>query len=182
MASAVTEDAHADSSKLNAWSCAFAKQTSMPTPRCVLIQKWCATSVTDSPYLVPSLKKYGNDAGHWQLRATVCGRSKSTLWGNDWSLLATEGWPGFEIWTLRRAYWGRGFATARAAMNHAFVSWSNLMWLVWFVQRMPLRCREVRRETGRNNRNLWQWGGSLRISREDWRNIEEDDSFRQQLV
>jgi len=48
------------------------------------------------------------------------------LWGNDWShCWQPEGWPGFEIgWTLRRAYWGRGFATvaARAAMNHAFVS------------------------------------------------------------
>jgi len=57
--------------------------------------------------------------------ATVCGRSKSTcgvMIGHCWQ---PEGWPGFEIgWTLRRAYWGRGFATvaARAAMNHAFVS------------------------------------------------------------
>jgi RimJ/RimL family protein N-acetyltransferase len=34
-----------------------------------------------------------------------------------------EGWLGFEIgWTLRRAYWGCGYATegAKVAMAHAF--------------------------------------------------------------
>jgi RimJ/RimL family protein N-acetyltransferase len=34
-----------------------------------------------------------------------------------------EGWPGFEVgWMLRRAFWGRGYATegARAALQFAF--------------------------------------------------------------
>jgi RimJ/RimL family protein N-acetyltransferase len=34
-----------------------------------------------------------------------------------------EGWPGLELaWTLRRAFWGRGYATeaARAALDVAF--------------------------------------------------------------
>ena len=34
-----------------------------------------------------------------------------------------EGWPGLEIaWTLRRAFWGQGYATesARAALDVAF--------------------------------------------------------------
>jgi RimJ/RimL family protein N-acetyltransferase len=37
--------------------------------------------------------------------------------------LNPEGWPGFELgWTLRRSFWGNGFATegARAALDFAF--------------------------------------------------------------
>jgi RimJ/RimL family protein N-acetyltransferase len=64
--------------------------------------------------------------GHWHLRgyglwaAEV--RSTGELVGRIgfWN---PEGWPGFELgWMLRRACWGRGYATegARAALRHAF--------------------------------------------------------------
>jgi RimJ/RimL family protein N-acetyltransferase len=64
--------------------------------------------------------------GHWTLRGyglwAVEERSTGVLVGRIgfWN---PEGWPGFELgWTLRRAYWGRGYATegARAALQVAF--------------------------------------------------------------
>jgi RimJ/RimL family protein N-acetyltransferase len=64
--------------------------------------------------------------GHWSLRGyglwAAEERSSGILIGRIgfWN---PEGWPGFEIgWTLRRAFWGRGYATegARAALHFAF--------------------------------------------------------------
>lgn len=65
-------------------------------------------------------------AGHWQLRGygfwAAEDRATGVMVGRVgfWN---PEGWPDFEIgWTLRRSYWGRGFATeaARAALRFAF--------------------------------------------------------------
>ncbi len=64
--------------------------------------------------------------GHWRLRGygfwAVEEHSSGEMVGRVgcWN---PEGWPGFEVgWTLRRAYWGRGYATeaARASISHAF--------------------------------------------------------------
>jgi RimJ/RimL family protein N-acetyltransferase len=64
--------------------------------------------------------------GHWQLRGyglwAVEERSTGEMVGRIgcWN---PEGWPGFEVgWMLRRAWWGRGYATegARAALAYAF--------------------------------------------------------------
>jgi RimJ/RimL family protein N-acetyltransferase len=64
--------------------------------------------------------------GHWQLRGygmwAVEERQSGEFVGRIgcWN---PEGWPGLEIgWTLRREFWGRGFATegARAAIQYAF--------------------------------------------------------------
>jgi RimJ/RimL family protein N-acetyltransferase len=64
--------------------------------------------------------------GHWQLRGygmwAVEERQSGEFIGRIgcWN---PEGWPGLEIgWTLRREFWGRGFATegARAAIQYAF--------------------------------------------------------------
>ena len=64
--------------------------------------------------------------GHWSLRGYgqwgVKERSSGVLVGRIgcWN---PEGWPGFEVgWMLRRAFWGRGYATegARAALEFAF--------------------------------------------------------------
>jgi RimJ/RimL family protein N-acetyltransferase len=64
--------------------------------------------------------------GHWQLRGygmwAVEERHSGVMIGRI-GCWQPEGWPGFEIgWTLRRAYWGCGYATeaARAAMAYAF--------------------------------------------------------------
>jgi RimJ/RimL family protein N-acetyltransferase len=64
--------------------------------------------------------------GHWTLRGyglwAAEERASGTLVGRIgfWN---PEGWPGFELgWTLRRAFWGKGYATegAQAALRFAF--------------------------------------------------------------
>jgi RimJ/RimL family protein N-acetyltransferase len=64
--------------------------------------------------------------GHWSLRGyglwAAEERSSGGLAGyvGCWN---PEGWPGIELsWTLRRSFWGRGFATegARAALQFVF--------------------------------------------------------------
>jgi RimJ/RimL family protein N-acetyltransferase len=64
--------------------------------------------------------------GHWSLRGyglwAAEERSSGVFIGRIgfWN---PDGWPGFEIgWMLRRAFWGRGYATegARVALEFAF--------------------------------------------------------------
>ena len=64
--------------------------------------------------------------GHWQLRGygfwAVEERGVGELVGRV-GCWRPEGWPGLEVgWTLRRAFWGRGYATeaARASVEYAF--------------------------------------------------------------
>jgi RimJ/RimL family protein N-acetyltransferase len=66
--------------------------------------------------------------GHWQLRGYgfwgVEERASGELVGRV-GCWRPEGWPGFEIgWALRRAFWGRGYATeaARASLSYAFTA------------------------------------------------------------
>lgn len=56
--------------------------------------------------------------GHWQLRGfglyAVEEQSTGTMVGRV-GCWQPEGWPGMELaWTLRQAYWGRGYATEAA--------------------------------------------------------------------
>lgn len=69
--------------------------------------------------------------GHWHLRGyglwAAEERASGALVGRIgfWN---PERWPGFEIgWMLRRAFWGRGYATegARAALRFAFARWQQ---------------------------------------------------------
>ncbi|HEX8118640.1 MAG TPA: GNAT family N-acetyltransferase, partial [Pyrinomonadaceae bacterium] len=64
--------------------------------------------------------------GHWQLRGygmwAVEEKESAEMVGRVgcWN---PEGWPGLEVgWTLRRRFWGRGYATeaARASVEYAF--------------------------------------------------------------
>lgn len=64
--------------------------------------------------------------GHWQLRGfglwAVEERSSSQMVGRV-GCWRPEGWPGLELaWTLRSAFWGRGYATeaANTALDVAF--------------------------------------------------------------
>src|SRR5437660_2315631 len=64
--------------------------------------------------------------GHWHLRGyghwAVEERDSGQMVGRV-GFWYPEGWPGFELgWTLRRRYWGRGFATeaAHSALAFAF--------------------------------------------------------------
>ena len=66
--------------------------------------------------------------GHWQLRGfglwAVQERATAALVGRI-GFFQPEGWPGFELgWMLRRASWGRGYATEAAAraLEHAFTA------------------------------------------------------------
>jgi RimJ/RimL family protein N-acetyltransferase len=64
--------------------------------------------------------------GHWSLRGfglwAVEERATGTLVGRI-GFFQPEGWPGFELgWMLRRASWGKGYASEGAgrALAHAF--------------------------------------------------------------
>jgi RimJ/RimL family protein N-acetyltransferase len=64
--------------------------------------------------------------GHWRLRGfglwAVVERSRGLVVGRV-GCWRPEGWPGLELaWTLRRAFWGNGYATeaARKALDVAF--------------------------------------------------------------
>ena len=64
--------------------------------------------------------------GHWHLRGyglwAVEEKQSGTLIGRI-GLINPDGWPGIEAgWMLRRAFWGKGFATegARAALQFGF--------------------------------------------------------------
>lgn len=66
-------------------------------------------------------------AGHWSLRGyglwAVEERTSNAFIGRI-GFWHPEGWPGFELgWTLRRAFWGKGYATegALAALQVAFI-------------------------------------------------------------
>jgi RimJ/RimL family protein N-acetyltransferase len=66
--------------------------------------------------------------GHWRLRGfglwAVEERGTGILLGRI-GFFQPEGWPGFELgWMLRRASWGKGYATegARRALAHAFTA------------------------------------------------------------
>ena len=64
--------------------------------------------------------------GHWQLRGyglfALEEKATGALVGRA-GFFEPEGWPGFELgWMLRRASWGRGYATeaARRLLGHDF--------------------------------------------------------------
>ena len=64
--------------------------------------------------------------GHWQLRGygllAIEEKATGALVGRA-GFFEPEGWPGFELgWMLRRASWGKGYATeaARRLLRHAF--------------------------------------------------------------
>jgi len=64
--------------------------------------------------------------GHWQLRGyglwAVEEKATGQFAGRI-GFLNPEGWPGFELgWTLKREFWGKGYATegARRALEYAF--------------------------------------------------------------
>jgi RimJ/RimL family protein N-acetyltransferase len=67
--------------------------------------------------------------GHWQLRGfglwAVEEKRTGALVGRV-GCWQPEGWPGFEVgWTLRRQFWGKGFAT-EAALQAVDVAFNTL--------------------------------------------------------
>ena len=115
--------------------------------------------------------------GHWQLRGygmwAVEEHSSGVMIGRI-GCWQPEGWPGFEIgWTLRRAYWGRGFATeaARAAMNHAFGELKQSH-VISLTRPENAASRRVAEKLGEKLEGTTEiFGGEAvvyEISREDW--------------
>ena len=115
--------------------------------------------------------------GHWQLRGygmwAVEEHSSGVMIGRI-GCWQPEGWPGFEIgWTLRRAYWGRGFATeaARAAMNHAFGELKQSH-VISLIRPENAASRRVAEKLGEKLEGTTEiFGGEAvvyEISREDW--------------
>lgn len=80
---------------------------------------------------VPRAEAWRNMAmilGHWHLRGygmwAVEEKESGEMVGRV-GCWRPEGWPGLEVgWTLRRRFWGRGYATeaARAALTYAFTT------------------------------------------------------------
>jgi RimJ/RimL family protein N-acetyltransferase len=64
--------------------------------------------------------------GHWQLRGYgqwVVEEKATGRFAGRLGFLNPAGWPGFEIgWTLKREFWGKGYATegARRALEYGF--------------------------------------------------------------
>jgi RimJ/RimL family protein N-acetyltransferase len=66
--------------------------------------------------------------GHWHLRGYGMWAVEEKAGGEMVGRVGCwkpEGWPGLEVgWTLRRRFWGRGYATeaARASIDYAFTT------------------------------------------------------------
>ncbi len=119
--------------------------------------------------------------GHWQLRGyglwAVEEKASGTLVGRV-GFWEPEGWPAFEAgWTLRRAFWGRGFATeaAHAALDHAFCRMArpHVISLIRVGNQASVRVAERlgERLEGRmelNGFDTWIYG----IGREEWEQRE----------
>ncbi len=115
--------------------------------------------------------------GHWQLRGYGMWAIEERLTGEMIGRVGCwqpEGWTGFEIgWTLRQAYWGRGFATegAKAAMDYAFekLQRSHVISLIRPQNAASIR---VAQKLGEKLEGKIELFGSeaviYRISREDW--------------
>lgn len=80
---------------------------------------------------VPRAEAWRNMAmilGHWQLRGYGMWAVEEKEGGEMVGRVGCwrpEGWPGLEVgWTLRRRFWGRGYATeaARASLDYAFTA------------------------------------------------------------
>ncbi|WP_017316301.1 GNAT family N-acetyltransferase [Mastigocladopsis repens] len=115
--------------------------------------------------------------GHWQLRGygmwAVEERSSGEMIGRI-GCWQPEGWPGFEIgWTLRRGYWGRGFATeaAKAAMDYAFgnLQQSHVISLIRPENAPSIRVAQKLGEKPQGKTELFGSEAVIYgISREDW--------------
>lgn len=118
--------------------------------------------------------------GHWQLRGygmwAVEERSSGEMIGRI-GCWKPEGWIGFEIgWTLRRTYWGRGFATeaARAAREYAF-SKLQRSHVISLIRPQNYASKRVAEKLGEKQEGTTKmFGGEAVIygmSREDWLTI-----------
>jgi RimJ/RimL family protein N-acetyltransferase len=118
--------------------------------------------------------------GHWQLRGygmwAVEERQTGEMIGRV-GCWEPEGWPGFEIgWSLRRAYWGLGFATeaATAAISYAFTQLERSH-LISLINPQNIASVRVAQKVGENLQGTTEVFGTevlvYGISREDWQKM-----------
>lgn len=118
--------------------------------------------------------------GHWQLRGyglwAVEERSSGEMIGRI-GCWQPEGWPGLEIgWTLRRTYWGRGYATeaARLSMDYAFEKLGPSR-LISLIRLENATSRRVAEKLGEKLEGTTELFGSealvYGIRREDWQSM-----------
>ncbi|MBW4642770.1 MAG: GNAT family N-acetyltransferase [Goleter apudmare HA4340-LM2] len=116
-------------------------------------------------------------AGHWQLRGYGMWAVEECQSGEMIGRIGCwqpHGWPGFEIgWTLRRTYWGRGFATegAQAALNYAFRELQQPD-VISLIRPKNLASRRVAEKLGEKLTGTIEFLGDeaviYRMYREDW--------------
>jgi RimJ/RimL family protein N-acetyltransferase len=119
--------------------------------------------------------------GHWHLRGygmwAVVEKATNRMVGRV-GCHNPEGWPGIEVgWTLRREFWGRGYATeaARAAFDWAFANLS-LAHLISLITPDNVRSKAVAARLGEsveghtrvNDTDVVIYG----MSRERWMNLK----------
>lgn len=115
--------------------------------------------------------------GHWQLRGYGMWAIEEIQTGEMIGRVGCwhpEGWPGFEVgWSLRRAYWGLGFATeaATAAVNYVFTQLqrSHVISLIYPQNIASVRVAE---KLGEKLQGTTEFFGNevliYGMSREDW--------------
>ncbi|AFY35817.1 GNAT family N-acetyltransferase [Calothrix sp. PCC 7507] len=118
--------------------------------------------------------------GHWYLRGyglwAVEERQSGEMIGRI-GCHQPHGWPGFEIgWTLRRAYWRRGFAieAARAALNYAFAELQQSH-VISLIRPENVASRRVAEKLGEKLTGKMEFMGGEAViygmRREDWQLI-----------
>src|SRR5262245_47004291 len=120
--------------------------------------------------------------GHWSLRGyglwAAEERSSGVLVGRIgfWN---PEGWPGFELgWMLRRAFWGRGYATegAREALRFGFMQLGQPQVISLIHPENAASVRVAKRLVERllgPTEVMGRPGLVYRITREEWQEPDE---------
>lgn len=103
-------------------------------------------------------------AGHWVLRGfgmwALEEKSSGELVGRAGPWMP-DGWPDFEIgWTLRKKFWGRGYATeaATAAMTYAFEELGRTK-IVSIIHPDNVASQAVARRIGEAPERDWELNG-----------------------
>lgn len=115
--------------------------------------------------------------GHWELRGygfwAVEERASGEMVGRV-GCWRPEGWPGLEVgWTLRRGFWGRGYATeaARASLEYAFTE-LNQTRVISLIAPDNAASIRVAGRLGERPEGEWEVFGTkliiYGIDREDW--------------
>jgi RimJ/RimL family protein N-acetyltransferase len=115
--------------------------------------------------------------GHWSLRGyglwAAEERSSGALAGYI-GFWYPDGWPGFELgWTLRRSFWGRGYAVegARAALRVAFTELDQPH-VISLIQPNNVRSIRLAERLGERLAGSTEVMGisalAYRITREEW--------------